>query len=129
MIPCVRVKEGVSFAVIAPGGFEILRAISHLAWTGNHDVTITSGCDGAHSGPNDPHHRGEAYDVRTHDLPDKHAALKAMQNLLGENHFFVWIEDENGANEHIHAQVKKWTTYPPVEPNDHDAVQEAVAEP
>lgn len=114
MIPCVRVKEGVEFKVIAPGGFVILAAIRDAALAIGHDLTITSGTDGAHSGPGDPHHRGEAYDVRTHDLPDKNAALAKIQEFTG-GHFFAFIEELNTPDEHIHAQVKKGTEYPPPE--------------
>src|SRR5712692_2096516 len=108
MTPCVRVKPGVSFATIAPGGFMLLAAIQHAAEQISHDLTITSACDGEHSGISDPHHRGEAYDVRIKDLPDPHLALKVMQDFLGER-FFVWIEDEGTENQHIHGQVRKGT--------------------
>ena len=113
-IPCVRVKPGVEFAVIAPGGFVILAAIQETAISLSHDLTITSGTDGEHSGPNDPHHRGEAYDIRTHDLLDKSAALDKIESILGDK-FFAFLEDPGTDNEHIHAQVKKGTTYPPAE--------------
>ncbi len=45
------------------------------------DLTITSGTDGAHSGPGDPHYHGEAYDVRSHDLDD---VTKPELNELAE---------------------------------------------
>lgn len=109
----VRVKDGVQFSKIAPGGFELLRAITQAADESNHDVTITSGTDGLHSGADDPHHRGEAYDVRTNDIPDKNALLFAIKSKLAPDHFYVFIEAEGTANEHIHGQVKKGTTYPP----------------
>lgn len=114
MIPCVRVKPGVEFAVIAPGGFVILAAIQRATGFIYHDLTITSGTDGAHSGPDDPHHRGEAYDIRSHDLPDKQAALSNIQGILGPG-FFAFLEDAGTENEHIHAQVAKGATYPPAE--------------
>lgn len=134
MIYVLRVKEGVTFAAvsgpyrgtIAPAGFAILATFQHVAQVIEHDITITSGSDGAHSGPDDPHHWGEAYDCRTHDLPDKQVALEAMKDFAGPL-FFFWIEDEDGPNEHIHGQRKKGTVYPPVEPNNHDAVQEATS--
>jgi hypothetical protein len=114
MLPCLRVKDGVLFTVIAPGGFAILAGLHAAADFLGHDLTITSACDGAHSGPNDPHHRGEAYDVRTHDLPDKKGALLEIQNQLHSDLFFSWIEDEGQDNEHIHCQIKKGTVYPPL---------------
>jgi hypothetical protein len=110
----VRVKTGVQFTVIAPGGFRILSAIDQTAKILDCDLTITSACDGEHSGPDDPHHRGEAYDVRTHDLtPDqKYAALTQIIAILGLDHFYAFLEDEGTENEHLHAQVKKGTVYP-----------------
>jgi hypothetical protein len=109
----VRVKSGVLFEKIAPGGFEILRAITDAAMTLVQDITITSGTDGAHSGPTDPHHRGEAYDVRTQDAPDKQKLLVAILETLAPDQFYGFIEDPGTPNEHIHCQVKKGTVYPP----------------
>jgi len=112
MIPCIRVKEGVQFTRIAPGGFRILAALEDCADRIFHDLTVTSACDGAHSGSDDPHHKGEAYDVRSHDLPDKNLALSYIQEFLGDR-FFAFLEDATEDNEHIHVQVKKGTVYPP----------------
>lgn len=131
MIPVVRFKEGVELKG-SPGGVRILAAFDHTAKVIGHDMTITSGADGEHSGPNDPHHRGDAYDGRTHDLPDKQAALKELQDFLGPA-FYVFIEDPDEvthadpdkSNEHLHAQVKKGTVYPPVVPDS--AIDEADA--
>jgi len=110
----VRVKDGVQFAVIAPGGFRLLAAIDATAQGIAHDLTITSGTDGEHSGPDDPHHRGEAYDVRTNDLPDKQHALDVLKAEIGPL-FYAFIEDPGTPNEHIHCQVNKGTTFPPLE--------------
>lgn len=112
MIPCVRVKDGVQFTMIAPGGFRMLAALIHTADFIAHDLTITSACDGEHSGPDDPHHRGEAYDVRTHDLPDPNLALNAIMAFLGVIKFYGFIEDEGTDNAHIHIQVRKGLLYP-----------------
>ena len=114
MIPVVLVKDGVMFKMGAPGGFVILAAITGACAAIGHDVTITSGSDGEHSGPNDPHHSGNAYDVRTHDVPDKNALLLEIEKRLDPGCFFAFIEDPGGPNEHIHAQVRKGTVYPPV---------------
>jgi hypothetical protein len=120
MIPCIRIKQGVQFTVIAPGGFRILAAIEDAADQIAHDLTITSACDGSHSGPDDPHHRGEAYDVRTKDLPDKQLALAKIKDFLAipesesqGSRFFAWIENEGQEGEHIHVQVRRGTVYPP----------------
>jgi hypothetical protein len=109
----VRIKPGVLFTTIAPGGFRILAAIDFVAEGNAHDLTITSACDGEHSGPNDPHHRGEAYDVRTHDLDNKDDVLKQLQFQLGTESFYAFLEDPGTDNEHIHIQVKKGTVFPP----------------
>lgn len=110
----VRVKDGVQFTIISPGGFRILEAISKTARTLGFDLTITSACDGMHSGPDDPHHRGEAYDIRTHDLPQdqKAVVLNSLQALLPLANFFSFIEAPGADNEHIHVQVRKGTEYP-----------------
>jgi len=110
----VRVKDGVSFNVIAPGGFRILGAIEQVARKLGVDLTVTSGCDGEHSGPSDPHHRGEAYDIRSHDLSNelKPVVLNALQAILPSDMFYAFLESPNTENEHFHIQVKKGTTYP-----------------
>ncbi len=109
----VRTKEGVQFTVIAPGGFRILAAIDKVAKTSAFDLTITSACDGEHSGLEDPHHRGEAYDIRTHDLDSdiKQGVLAGIKNILG-GAFYAFLEDPGTDNEHIHAQVRKGTVFP-----------------
>jgi hypothetical protein len=111
----VTVKPGVEFAVIAPGGFCILSAIQQASQHCAVDLTITSGTDGEHSGPADPHHTGNAYDVRSHDLTDemKQAVLAYMMDtVLGWDRFYGFIEAAGTDNEHFHVQVKKGTTYP-----------------
>jgi len=131
VVACVRFKEGVQLKG-SPGGVRILAAFDHTAKAIGRDMTITSVSDGVHSGPNDPHKRGDAYDGRTHDLPDKEAALKELQDFLGDA-FYVFIEDPDDvthadpdkSNEHFHAQVKKGTVYPPTPPDS--AIDEADA--
>lgn len=110
----IRIKPGVLFAVIAPAGFRILSALDQVAGAMKCDLTITSACDGQHSGPADPHHRGEAYDVRTHDLSgeERQQLVGCVMKLLGWEHFFGFLEDAGTANEHAHFQVKKGTVYP-----------------
>jgi hypothetical protein len=124
----VYIKPGVLFTKIAPGGFRILAAIDATADGNKCDLTITSACDGEHSGPNDPHHRGEAYDVRSHNLDDalKSRVLKDIQFFLGPESFFAFLEDPGTDNEHFHIQVKKDTVYPPSD--NHIDVQTVVAE-
>ena len=100
--------------MIAPGGFRILSAIDQVAAALQIDLTITSGSDGMHSGMTDPHHRGEAYDVRSHDLnPDlKQMILDQVMRKLGFERFYGFIEAAGTDNEHFHFQVKKGTVYP-----------------
>jgi len=105
-------KEGVQFTVIAPAGFKILAALEFCADLLKHDITITSACDGAHSGENDPHHFGRAYDVRIHDWDDPQALLKELVDTLGTEKFFAWIEDANTPNAHLHCQLRHGLTYP-----------------
>lgn len=113
----VRIKDGTQFSVIAPGGFRILYAIDRAAQSLGVDLIITSGTDGLHSGPNDPHHRGEAYDIRSHDFnePQKSTVLKEILGFLPLDNFFGFLESPGTANEHFHIQLKKGTVFPPVE--------------
>jgi hypothetical protein len=105
------VKPGVLFTTIAPAGFQILWALTEITTYDSNDLTITSACDGEHSGPDDPHHRGEAYDLRSH-LLDPAALLQDIQALLSPAKFFSFIEDAGTPNEHIHIQLRKGETYP-----------------
>jgi hypothetical protein len=110
----VRSKLGVQYLPIAPGGFVILSAIQQACERCALNLTITSGSDGEHSGPGDPHHRGEAYDVRSHDLTpqQKTSVLNAVMTILGWERFYGFLEAEGTENEHFHFQVKKGTEYP-----------------
>ena len=111
----IRLKDGVRFAVIAPAGFRILSAIDQTAAALGHDLVITSACDGEHSGLSDPHHTGEAYDIRTHDFPNeglKELVLDGIMRRLGWERFFGFVEAQGTENEHIHVQRKKGTVFP-----------------
>lgn len=110
--PIIQVKEGVLFTVIAPAGFRILAAIDAASQQLGYDLTITSACDGEHSGPDDPHHTGEAYDVRSHDCPDKDEAFATIMKPLPVESFWGFLEDPGTENEHFHIQRKKGTVYP-----------------
>src|SRR5258706_2181459 len=110
----LRVKSGVQFNIISPGGFRILSALDQVANKIGFDITITSACDGEHSGINDPHHRGEAYDIRTNNLVQiqKDNIILNIMEILGWARLYGFLEDANTENEHIHFQVKKGTVYP-----------------
>jgi hypothetical protein len=120
MYSVVRVKEGVLFSKIAPGGFRILSAIEQVCRKLNYgDFTITSACDGVHSGPTDPHPEGKAYDVRSHNFLEsqKPIILNALQALLPSDEFYCFLEKPGTPDEHWHCQVKKGTEYPPFYPD------------
>lgn len=111
----LRVKSNVQFTVIGPGGFRILSAADQFVAKQDYDLVLTSACDGEHSGPADPHHFGNAYDVRSHDfsLDQKDAIIAQIMNVLGWDHFYGFLESPGTDNEHFHFQVKKGTIYPP----------------
>lgn len=113
MLGFVSVKLGVAFGKIAPGGFRILSAVDQVAFELGLNLVITSGSDGEHSGPNDPHHSGNAYDVRSQGLSTeiKQQVLDKINAKLGER-FYGFLENKDGPNEHFHFQVEKGTTYP-----------------
>lgn len=114
IVGVIRVKDGVQFTRIAPGGFRLLEALNLAASILGIDLTITSACDGEHSGPDDPHHRGEAFDVRSHDLDPliKARVLDTLAEQLPPGRFFCFLESPGTDNEHFHLQVRKGTTYP-----------------
>jgi hypothetical protein len=122
-------KPGVVyFDPIPPAGQAILDALKAVAATLSFDLTVTSAADGVHSGPSDPHHTGNAYDVRSHDIasPDKGNVLYAVMQALASHgerplqesgglivqYFFGWIEALGQANEHYHFQLRHGVQYP-----------------
>lgn len=107
----IKIKSGVVFTY-APAGFRILEALKRVSKTMNTDLTITSGSDGVHSGPTDPHRLGEAYDVRTKDLtPAGRSELLAWLRTDLGSQFYVFLESAGTPNEHLHAQRRANTTY------------------
>lgn len=108
----VLIKSGVEFAVIAPAGMRILEVLKSIVRSYPFNVTITSGTDGTHSGPKDPHYLGMAYDIRTNSLtPErKQLLLTDLLKSLGPQ-FSGFIEHPGQANEHIHVQRLYGTTY------------------
>lgn len=117
-------KEGVQFAVISPGGFHLLAALDAASAKLGLDLVITSGTDGEHSGPNDPHHLGKAYDVRSQGFSEtvKQSVLAGVMGELGTpvvqdggyvtEKFFGWLEVEDTFNEHFHFQQRHGVEYP-----------------
>lgn len=125
----LRVKPGCAFAVIAPGGFRILAALDNATKVLSCDLTIAAGTNDHTTGR---HPLGEAYDVSVKDL-----ALQTILKLktyldqaLGARFTVLYevnappTEPELAAiafvnpaatGKHFHIQVKKGTTYPPLE--------------
>ncbi|SRR5258708_3596465 len=112
MTNIIKVKDGVEFTTIAAGGFRMLAAFVTVADKLGQDLTITSACDGEHSGPDDPHHHGLAYDIRSHDLVDKDRVLQAIISELGTDQFYAFLESPDSDNEHIHCQLRHGIIYP-----------------
>lgn len=89
-------------------------------------LTVTSGEDGLHSGPNDPHHDGRAYDVRSYDIANKDAVLTAVMRAFNDgplaaadggivtSRFFGWLENAGLPNEHFHFQWRHGVPSTPV---------------
>ena len=112
----IVLKDGVEMGeTLHPAGARILEVLKHLAGDYPFDIVITSARDGKHSGPYDPHHSGEAFDIRTHHLgPDqkRRIILDLQAELYREPRlFFVQIESRGMPNEHIHIQRRKGHTY------------------
>lgn len=101
--------------VLAPAGARILEVLKVLAPHYKFDIVITSGRDGVHSGPNDPHHSGEAFDVRTQglELPQIQLLLMDLRAALYKEprRFYAYWEAQGTANAHVHVQRRAGTTY------------------
>lgn len=102
----LKVKPGVEFIESTAGGI-ILQAAKNVSNILNLTLTITSGADGEHSGPEDPHKKGNAYDIRSQDLKqeDKARVLAMIMIQLG-NDFYGFLEAPNTPNEHYHIQLR-----------------------
>lgn len=123
----IRFKAGCATQTIAPSGVRILSALERCAQVLGHDLVITCGCD-SHP-PDDPHSKGQAFDVRSHDLApaQKQSLLNAMMQALSEGpadvvtpkdggyvttHFFGWLEHAGQDTEHFHFQQRNGTVFP-----------------
>lgn len=106
----IELKPGVVIEPLAPAGARILEVLKALDLP--FPVTITSGRDGEHSGPADPHHKGEALDLRTNDLSafSKASLLEGLHRGLGSR-FFAYIESQGLPSEHLHCQRRRGTIY------------------
>lgn len=129
MTPCLTVKSGVRFDRIAPAGFKILAVLQSATFIFDRDLTITCGTEGHPA--TDPHTRGDAYDVRVLGMAD--ATILAFVDYLTTHLgplFTVLYEvptkpagvlasiatvNPGASAPHVHVQVRKGVTYPPVE--------------
>jgi hypothetical protein len=130
-LPTVQIKP-------SPAGAALLWALHQTAQELGRDLVVTSGNDGTHSGPADPHFAGNAFDVRSHDMDPsaKDAFVRSVLSCFGliqassggyvTDDFFGWLEDAGGANEHYHFQLRKGHVYPPV--SNAGTVQQATLE-
>lgn len=131
-------KPTAQFEKPTVGGACLIAALAWTAAQSPFDLMITSGTDGTHSGPDDPHKKGNALDVRssTFSLEDKNRVLHLVTSYLsdltdqlGEDArivstsdglatalFFGFLEDAGLPNEHYHYQVRKGRQVPTFEP-------------
>lgn len=117
-----------------PAGARIIAALDRTASVCRTNLHITSGTDGAHGGPTDPHARGEAFDVSVIGM-DPFLIVQVHQylaQLLGPL-FTVLYEaptppadarlkeivyvNRDATAPHFHLQPKKGSTWPPMQPS------------
>lgn len=123
----IRLKPGCQTSILAPSGIRILGALERCAQVLGRDLVLTCGSDS--HGPDDPHTKGHAFDVRSHDLPpaQKQQLLSAMMQALSEGpqdvispkdggyvtgHFFGWLEHAGEITEHFHFQQRNGVAFP-----------------
>lgn len=110
------VKDGVDFGTsLAPAGAQIIDTLKQLVAFYDFNVTITSARDGVHSGPGDPHHSGEAFDLRVNDLTPAQAA-RLLDDLKAGlyrpvRRFYAFHEAAGTPDAHIHVQRRAGTVY------------------
>lgn len=113
----LRTTDECRLGIVNEATLYMLAALRKLAAPlGFEAVFITAGTNGQHSGPEDPHYKGNALDIRTHNFPTRVARFdfaEALGTELGRQ-FFAFVEDPDSANEHIHVQVAKGKVWPPV---------------
>lgn len=112
----LHVKYGVVFTPqLPPAGARILEVLKQSVANYTFDVTITSAADGEHSGPADPHHTGEAFDLRVHGLTEAQKSLLLHDLQAGlyrePRQFYAVLEAPETPNEHIHVQRRNGITY------------------
>src|SRR5579859_8128936 len=89
----LRATDTCRFSVFDPGGLTILAVLAGICaqWASRVGqlpsdgvLWITSAADGMHSGMDDPHHLGRAYDLRVHNLTPEaiYALIVALLDQL-----------------------------------------------
>lgn len=128
------IKPGVSFTGLAPAGLRLLGALDRVVRAQAFDLILTCGTD-SHP-PNDPHSRGCAFDVRTHNLTEeqKQYVLRAVLADLMEpdavdpilpvsiglatRYWYVQLENPGEITEHMHMQLRRGVNFPPAPANE-----------
>lgn len=125
---CVRWKPGARLDKLTIGGACLLAALARTASYLPFDLMVTSGTDGVHPAPDNPHAAGNALDVRSQDLPTDQVdrvlrlvmgdlamltmqlqaspTLESSSGGIVTGLFFGWLEDAGTDNEHYHFQVR-----------------------
>lgn len=110
----LRCTDEVRFDELTEAGLLMLSTLRVLARALPFDTLwLTAAVNGVHSGPDDPHYKGNAFDVRTHLFETRAARFVFCDRLeaaLGPQ-FYAFVEDPDAPNEHIHVQVAKGHTY------------------
>ncbi len=127
--PCIRVKPGVKFGVIAPAGFAILAAVHAACWRLQTDLTISCGSEGHPT--TDPHSEGAAFDLSVQGLNDPQIIELVMflRHTLGQRFYATYetpgtprealviadvaVKNPQATSGHIHIQRARNTVYPP----------------
>ena len=114
------VKPGVTFKRFTPALIHMLNVLLQIAQEGRdlvpgmpEDLVVTSANDATHA-TTSRHYKDEALDIRSKSFPHRAAKDLLRMNLqarLGPK-FTVLFENEGGAQEHFHCQVKRGGTYP-----------------
>lgn len=113
-----------------PAGARILGALDRAAAVAGMDLYVTSGAEDQGRKQTDPHMTGEAFDIRTRDLPPTSiiAVRDALRGLLDASEFTVLFEgpqahpdarlaafqfvNPHSTGFHFHIQRKKDTVFP-----------------
>lgn len=137
----LTIKPGVQLDQMTIAGALIIAALFRTAVRLQLALIVTSGTDGEHSGPADPHLRGEAYDVRSQTFTGDQKALvlatvldclaeftgalggrahvDATPSGMATDLFFGFLETAGQPREHFHFQLRRGMRMPAFVPVDH----------